>query len=601
MEARRRRAERQGALFSEESLRLFVASNRNLQNRLIHCGAVCLGSIAFMPPLWTLGWAVAALSLAFAGWQLATRVAPVAEPRGRRALARVFLATTVLNSTLYAGWALALSLSAAPGALLFAVVVFFISMVYALMQYYAAPRIFLAVEAPYILALAAMGGLAVAPAVAGGRYWIGLSFVAAGVAVFNFLRVSRHSLDQSRSALRQARALATERESAAAAASQAKSAFLATMSHEIRTPLNGVLGMAQAMAADGLPARQRVRLDVIQQSGQALLAILNDILDLSKIEAGKLTLEDGVFDLGELATGARAVFAVTADSRDLKFSLALEDGAAGSYRGDQTRVRQILYNLLSNAVKFTPHGEIRASLGRTPSGIRITVADTGIGIEPAALARLFNKFVQADDTTTRRFGGTGLGLAICRELAVMMDGTIRAESEPGKGSIFVVNLPLPRVASQPAAPEREAVAEPQEIDAASLRVLAAEDNEVNQLVLKTLLGQIGVEPTVVGDGRQALEAWRAERWDLILMDIQMPEMDGLAATAAIRAEERGSGRPRTPIVALTADALAHQTASYGARGMDGCVAKPIEAARLFEALSLALAEPEEAEEAASAA
>jgi signal transduction histidine kinase/ActR/RegA family two-component response regulator len=599
MERRERRPERQGALFSEESLKLFVASNRNLQNRLIHCTAVCAGSIAFAPPLWALGWAAAALAIALASWQLATRVAPRVDPGRRGDVAKLLLATTVVNSLLYAGWALTLSQSAAPGALLFAVVTFFVSMVYVLMQYYAAPRIFLAVEAPYIAALAAMGGLSVAPVIAAGHYWIAASFLAAGVAVANFLRVSRHSLDQSRSALRQARSLATERETAAAAASQAKSAFLATMSHEIRTPLNGVLGMAQAMAADGLPARQRVRLDVIQQSGQALLAILNDILDLSKIEAGKLTLEDGVFDLGELAAGARAVFAATADSRDLKFSLALEDGAAGSYRGDQTRVRQILYNLLSNAVKFTPHGEIRASLGRTPSGIRLTVADTGIGIEPAALARLFNKFVQADDTTTRRFGGTGLGLAICRELAVMMDGTIRAESEPGKGSTFVVNLPLPRVDAV-IAPARAKAAAPEAIDAASLRVLAAEDNTVNQLVLKTLLGQIGVTPTIVGDGRQALEAWRAEPWDLILMDIQMPEMDGLAATAAIRAEERASGRPRTPIVALTADALAHQTASYGARGMDSCVAKPIEAARLFEALSLALSEPDETAEATAA-
>jgi signal transduction histidine kinase/ActR/RegA family two-component response regulator len=600
MERRQRRPDRQGALFSEESLRLFVASNRNLKNRLIHCGAVCVGSIAFEPPLWAAGWAAAALALAFAGWWVATRIAPNAEPNRRRNIAGILFATTVVNSTLYASWALLLSHSPIPGALLFAVVTFFISMVYVLMQYYAAPRIFLAVEAPYIAALAAMGGASVAPQLAAGHYWVGVSFLAASVAVFNFLRVSRHSLDQSRSALRQARALATERETAAAAANRAKSAFLATMSHEIRTPLNGVLGMAQAMAADGLPARQRTRLDVIQQSGQALLAILNDILDLSKIEAGKLTLEDGVFDLGELASGARAVFAATADGRDLKFSLTLEDGAAGSYRGDPTRVRQILYNLLSNAVKFTPEGEIRASLGRTPSGIRLTVADTGIGIEPQALARLFNKFVQADDTTTRRFGGTGLGLAICRELAVMMDGTIRAESEPGKGSIFIVNLPLPRVDAPAAAPVRAEVAEPEEIDAASLKVLAAEDNEVNQLVLKTLLGQIGVTPTIVGDGRQALEAWRAERWDLILMDIQMPEMDGLAATAAIRAEERAAGRPRTPIVALTADALAHQTASYGARGMDGCVAKPIEAARLFEALSLALAEPEAPAEATAA-
>jgi CheY-like chemotaxis protein len=267
-------------------------------------------------------------------------------------------------------------------------------------------------------------------------------------------------------------------------------------------------------------------------------------------------------------------------------------------------VRQILYNLLSNAVKFTPAGEIRVLLSATLTGLRLTVADTGVGIAPDAQARLFNKFVQADDTTTRRFGGTGLGLAICRELAMMMDGAIGVESEPGRGSTFVVDLPLPRVAAHAqdaAAPVRETAPAPEDLGAASLKVLAAEDNQVNQLVLKTLLGQIGVEVTVVGDGRRALEAWRAERWDLILMDIQMPEMDGLAATAAIRAEELATSRPRTPIVALTADALAHQTASYAARDMDGCVAKPIQAARLFEALNLALSNAEETPQAASAA
>jgi signal transduction histidine kinase/ActR/RegA family two-component response regulator len=581
-------------------LRLFVNSNRNVRNRLIHCGAVCVGSIAFVPLTWAVACAVAGVALSLIGNWLARRVTADTSRARRRGVAQALFSATLLNSVLYAGWALVLWRSQAPGALLFAVVTFFVSMVYVLMQYYAAPRVFLAVEAPYLAAITGIGAATVAPLIAGGELWIGVSFGAAGVVVFNFLRVSRQSLAQSRSALRQARALATEREAAAAAANRAKSAFLATMSHEIRTPLNGVLGMAQAMAAGELPECQRERLQVIQQSGQALLAILNDVLDLSKIEAGKLTLEDGVFDLGELAAGTRAVFAALAESRDLKFSLTMEEGAAGCYRGDPTRVRQILYNLLSNAVKFTPAGEIQALLSATPSGLRLTVADTGVGIAPDALARLFNKFVQADDTTTRRFGGTGLGLAICRELAVMMDGVIRVESEPGRGSTFVVDLPLPR-AEGAAAAVREAAETPDDFDAASLKVLAAEDNEVNQLVLKTLLGQIGLEPTVVGDGRKALEAWRAARWDLILMDIQMPEMDGLAATAAIRAEELASGRARTPIVALTADALAHQTASYAARGMDGCVAKPIEAARLFEVLNLALNGPEAALEAASAA
>jgi signal transduction histidine kinase/CheY-like chemotaxis protein len=590
-----------GGFFSEESLRLFVASNRNLRNRLIHCGAMCAGSIAFAPALWSIAWGLAALALALAGYSLADRAQPNIDAQRRTSLARGLFATTLINSTLYAAWTLILWRAPSSGAHLFAIVMFFISMVYALMQYYAAPRLFVAVVSPYIAALTAIGVATVAPGVARGDLWLGLSFLAGAAATFNFLRAARQSLAASRSALRQARALATEREAAAAAANQAKSVFLATMSHEIRTPLNGVLGMAQAMAADGLPSAQRERLEVIQQSGKALLAILNDVLDLSKIEAGKFELDDSVFDLGELAAGARAVFAALAESRDLRFSLALEPGAEGCYRGDPTRVRQILYNLLSNAVKFTQAGEIRVEFAASAAGLRILVADTGVGIAPEALERLFGKFEQADATTTRRFGGTGLGLAICRELAQMMGGQVQAESAPGKGSTFVVELPLPRAARLVPTAAAQATMPDEAFDAARLRVLAAEDNAVNQLVLKTLLAQVGVEPTMVTNGRQALDAWRGGIWDLILMDIQMPEMDGLAATAAIRAEERESGRCRTPIVALTADALTHQTASYQARGMDGWVAKPIEAARLFEALNAALAGPEEDTVAASAA
>jgi signal transduction histidine kinase/AmiR/NasT family two-component response regulator len=593
MIAQRASRPRPGGFFSEESLRLFVASNRNLRNRMIHCVAMCVGSIAFVPALWAIGWALIATGFAVTGYWLADQSRPgVGSQRRRAALTRVLFANTLINSAIYAAWAAVLWQSAADSAQLFAIVMFFISMVYVLMQYYAAPQVFLAVVAPYIATLAYIGAWSVAPGLVRGQLWLGLSFAAGAVAVFNFLKAASQSLAASRSALRQARALATEREAAAAAANQAKSAFLATMSHEIRTPLNGVLGMAQAMAAGGLPDAQRERLEVIQQSGQALLAILNDVLDISKIEAGKLELEDCVFDLCELAAGPRAVFSALAESRGLGFSLVVAREAEGGYRGDPTRVRQILYNLLSNAVKFTTKGEVRAEIQALDGGLRLRVSDTGVGIEPEALARLFHKFEQADASTTRRFGGTGLGLAICRELAQMMGGQIRAESELGKGSAFIVDLPLPRAEAPAAAAQPAAPAEP--VETGRLRVLAAEDNQVNQLVLKTLLAQVGVEPTVVSNGRLALDAWRTGAWDVILMDIQMPEMDGLAATAAIRAEEQAAGRPRTPIVALTADALAHQTSTYRDRGMDGWVAKPIEAARLFEALNAALGAAEEA-------
>jgi signal transduction histidine kinase/CheY-like chemotaxis protein len=588
-----------GGLFSEEALRLFVASNRNLRNRMIHCASVFVGSLAFVATPWPEIGAAAAALLGLAGLALANRAGAAGDAGAQASALWRLCALTLLNSTVYAIWTLALWRSNEPGAHLFSIVTFFISMVYVLMQYYAAPRVFMIIVSPYIAALTFVGAITVAPGVLAGRYMIGLSFLGGAVAVFNFLKAARQSLAQSRSALRQARALAKERELAAESANAAKSAFLATMSHEIRTPLNGVLGMAQAMAADELSGAQRKRLQVVQQSGQALLAILNDILDLSKIEAGKLELENADFDLSDLAAGAHAVFSGLAESRDLKFSLAIEDDARGRYRGDSTRVRQILYNLVSNAVKFTTHGEVRVAISAQPEGFRIHVADTGVGIEPEALKRLFQKFEQADASTTRRFGGTGLGLAITRELTHLMGGQVRVWSEVGKGSVFTVDLPLPRAERSPAVTPDAVKSERRPSEASAQRVLAAEDNEVNQLVLKTLLGQIGIEATLVENGRLALEAWRREPWDLILMDIQMPEMDGLAATAAIREEERASGRARTPIVALTADALAHQTASYAARGMDGFVAKPIEAARLFEALDLALAADAGAGEAAS--
>jgi CheY-like chemotaxis protein len=350
--------------------------------------------------------------------------------------------------------------------------------------------------------------------------------------------------------------------------------------------------MAQAMASDNdLTEVQRDRLDVIRQSGETLLAILNDVLDLSKIEAGKLELEEAPFDVAELARGAHAAFTAIANKKGLSFDLAVERGAQGVYLGDSTRVRQILYNLVSNALKFTEQGEVRVIVGRDEQGLRLTVSDTGIGIAPDRLANLFQKFEQADASTTRRYGGTGLGLAICRELAGLMGGAIEASSAQDRGTIFVVRLPLVRVgesAPLPAPPPSPAVADRDAAASLGLRVLAAEDNTVNQLVLKTLLTQIGIEPVIVGNGREAVEAWAKGAWDAILMDVQMPEMDGPTATAAIRQREAAEGRPRTPIIALTANAMAHQVAEYMAAGMDGFVAKPIEVGRLFEALQLAI-------------
>jgi signal transduction histidine kinase/CheY-like chemotaxis protein len=386
----------------------------------------------------------------------------------------------------------------------------------------------------------------------------------------------------------------------AESATKAKSAFLATMSHEIRTPLNGVLGMAQAMEGDDLAPAQRERLTVIRQSGETLLAILNDVLDLSKIEAGKLELDETEFDIQDLASGAYAAFTAIAAKKGVGFALSIDKAARGVFRGDSTRVRQILYNLVSNAIKFTEDGDVRVRVGRRGGQLVLSVRDSGIGISPEALKRLFSKFEQADSTTTRRYGGTGLGLAICRELSELMGGSIEAESRPGEGSTFTVRLPLERVADErPAAPAPPTPQAESDAQAAQLRVLAAEDNEVNRLVLQTLLEQVGLSPTIVADGAQAIEAWEREDWDLILMDVQMPVMDGPTACREIRAREARNGRGRTPIIALTANAMSHQVAEYRAAGMDAFVPKPIEIGVLFSAMNEALAPPDAQPDAAT--
>ncbi|MDQ0465092.1 signal transduction histidine kinase/ActR/RegA family two-component response regulator [Caulobacter ginsengisoli] len=382
-------------------------------------------------------------------------------------------------------------------------------------------------------------------------------------------------------------------------ANVAKSQFLANMSHEIRTPLNGVLTMAHVMDRGDLSDKQRERLAVIRNSGEVLLSVLNDVLDLSKIEAGRLDLTEQDFSLDDLAEGSRAAHTLLAVEKGLQLDLAVDPEAGGIWRGDADRLRQILGNLLSNAIKFTGKGQVSARFSALPSrGLRLVVRDTGIGIAPEKLPTLFDKFTQADSSTTRRYGGTGLGLAICRELAQLMGGTVRAESVEGQGSTFTVDLPLARGVARVQAPVSEPAASPADH---RLRILAAEDNATNQRVLRAVMEPLDVDLEIVPDGKAAVEAWQAGQYDLILMDIQMPVMDGVAAARAIRGAEAADGRRRIPILALTANALVHQVEEYLAAGMDGHVSKPIELARLYAAIDQALVPPSETSSEAPAA
>ncbi|WP_297509310.1 ATP-binding protein [uncultured Caulobacter sp.] len=390
-------------------------------------------------------------------------------------------------------------------------------------------------------------------------------------------------LTENRRLRAEAQALAV----AAEAANRAKTEFLATMSHEIRTPLNGVLGMAQIMAAGPLEPDQRGRLETISASGRSLLTVINAILDISKIEAGKMEVVPAPFDLTAQLEALRQLYGGLARDKDLAFDLELSPGAAGWRLGDAERLRQVLSNLISNAVKFTEAGSVRVTVAGDDDGLVARVTDTGVGIPEAQRERLFAKFAQLDSSSTRRVGGSGLGLAICKTLVELMGGTIAFSAPAEGGACFTVTLPLKRVAPAAASAALDVV-DPR-TDETAPRMLVVDDNQTNRAVLLTLLRHLGVEGHFAADGREAVAMWEKDRWDAILMDIHMPVMDGVQASQAIREGERRAGRPRTPIIAVTASVLTHERLLYAEAGMDGLLPKPIEAPRLVEALAQALA------------
>jgi hypothetical protein len=395
----------------------------------------------------------------------------------------------------------------------------------------------------------------------------------------------------------------------AEAANAAKSSFLATMSHEIRTPLNGVLGMAMALADTDLTEAQAEMVSVVTGSGELLLAIINDILDLSKIEAGRMEVERIPFRLDEPLDAALRLSRLQAEEKGLQLTADVAPSVGALVAGDPVRLRQVVGNLLSNAVKFTERGTVRLSARlddpADPPGpadpdvprratLVLAVADTGIGIAPERLIALFQPFRQADASIARRFGGTGLGLVITRQLCRLMGGDVQADSVPGRGTRFTVTLPFDRVPERRVQPDRAgcpAVAARAWLRTRSPRILVADDNATNRLVMRHMLARIGAEVTEAADGAEAVAALAARPFDAVLMDMVMPVLDGPSAARAIRmAESIGEGA-RTPILALTANALPEQVQLCLAAGMDGHLAKPVRPDDLMLRLARALGGP----------
>jgi signal transduction histidine kinase/ActR/RegA family two-component response regulator len=552
---------------------------RELKTRIALAAFIGATAWVVTPTIWPAVWFAAMLATQALDWLVFRRFR--LQPLWRPDLAYLVLscATTIVGVGVYGGITAYLWFQGGEAGRIFAMVQCAGGLLHvSLHMHHARPILISAVVAhgAYFL------GLPVYAAIATG-HWQELLIAIGGVLYMSHLVVAVRQSSMTTTALQSARDAEQRARQKAEVASAAKSDFLAVVSHEIRTPMNAVISAANLLRRTRLDTRQREHVSMLVDAGDVLMGLLNDVLDFSKIEAGKMELESADMVVRERLAMLNRLWEPRALANGVRLSLRIAPDVPDAVRTDPLRFQQILFNLLSNAVKFTRDGEIVVAVDWDGVRMAVAVSDTGCGIPADRLAQVFNSFEQADVGTTRRHGGTGLGLSISRKLAEIMGGTLTVASVEGQGSTFTLSLPMEAVEGAASRPERQVET------VGSLRgrsILAADDHEVNRRILTLLLEPHGCRLTLVENGAEALEAASRERFDAILMDMQMPVMDGLEATRRIR---QGAVNGGTPVIALTANALDVHRAAWETAGVHAFLTKPIDPVMLARTLAEACA------------